>query len=137
MDYLSRIKAPIAGEMLLFNDRFEHALSHADDVLAQALGYIVRRSGKRMRPMLTLLAAKRYGGVSDVTLSGAVGLELLHTASLVHDDVVDESRLRRGQASVNAVYDNKVAVLVGDYLLSTSLLHVSLTGSVQIVKYLA
>jgi octaprenyl-diphosphate synthase len=81
--------------------------------------------------------AKNYGEVSYVTQHAAVGLELLHTASLVHDDVVDESSERRGQASVNATYDNKVAVLVGDYILSTALLHVSKTGNQRIIEYLA
>lgn len=90
-----------------------------------------------MRPMLILLIAKNFGDITDVTQRSAVGLELLHTASLVHDDVVDESKQRRGQASVNASYDNKVAVLVGDYILSTALLNVSLTGSQKIVTYLA
>ena len=90
-----------------------------------------------MRPMLILLMARNYGGISSVTQHSAVGLELLHTASLVHDDVVDESAERRGQASVNASYNNKVAVLVGDYILSTALLHVAYTGNQQIVEYLA
>lgn len=84
-----------------------------------------------------LLMARNYGSVTDVTQHAAVGLELLHTASLVHDDVVDESRERRGQESVNALYDNKVAVLVGDYILSTALLNVSYTHSEKIVRYLA
>jgi len=90
-----------------------------------------------MRPMLILLMAKNFGQVSAVTQNAAVGLELLHTASLVHDDVVDESSERRGQASVNASYDNKVAVLVGDYILSTALLRVSLTNHQRIVQILA
>lgn len=90
-----------------------------------------------MRPILILLIAKNYGSVSSVTLHSAVGLELLHTASLVHDDVVDESKERRGQASVNAEYNNKVAVLVGDYVLSTALLNVSLTNNQRIIQSLA
>ena len=90
-----------------------------------------------MRPMLILLTAKNFGQVSEVTQNAAVGLELLHTASLVHDDVVDESKERRGQASVNASYDNKVAVLVGDYILSTALLRVSLTDNQKIIQLLA
>jgi len=106
-------------------------------MLGAALGHIRQRGGKRMRPILMLLMAKNYGLVSDVTQNAAVGLELLHTASLVHDDVVDESGERRGQASVNATYDNKVAVLVGDYILSTALLHVSFTGNQRIIEYLA
>ena len=90
-----------------------------------------------MRPMLILLMAKNFGRVTDATLHAAVGLELLHTASLVHDDVVDESKQRRGQLSVNAEYDNKVAVLVGDYILSTALLYVSRTHSEIVVRYLS
>ena len=90
-----------------------------------------------MRPMLILLIAKNYGGITSVTQHSAVGLELLHTASLVHDDVVDESKERRGQASVNAVYNNKVAVLVGDYVLSTALLNVAVTNNTHIVQSLA
>lgn len=90
-----------------------------------------------MRPILILLMAKNFGAISDVTQNAAVGLELLHTASLVHDDVVDESSERRGQASVNAEYNNKVAVLVGDYILSTALLRVSLTDNQMIIQLLA
>ena len=90
-----------------------------------------------MRPILILLMAKNFGCVSSVTQYAAVGLELLHTASLVHDDVVDESSERRGQASVNALYDNKVSVLVGDFILSTALLYVSKTHSEVIVRRLS
>ncbi len=137
MDYISRIKQPIESELSDFNELFNEALSHTDGLLSQALAYIRQRTGKRMRPMLILLMARNYGKVSEVTQHAAVGLELLHTASLVHDDVVDESEERRGQASVNATYDNKVAVLVGDYLLSTALLHVAYTRNTDIVRYLA
>ena len=137
MDYISRIKQPIENELSDFNELFTEALSHTDGLLSQALAYIRQRTGKRMRPMLILLMARNYGSVSEVTQHAAVGLELLHTASLVHDDVVDESEERRGQASVNATYDNKVAVLVGDYLLSTALLHVANTRNTDIVRYLA
>ena len=137
MDYLSIIKQPISKDLNDFIALFESALTHSDGMLSSALSHIRQRGGKRMRPMLTLLLAKNYGQVSDVTQHSAVGLELLHTASLVHDDVVDESAERRGQASVNASYNNKVAVLVGDYILSTSLLHVSYTGNQRIIEYLA
>lgn len=137
MDFISLIKRPIEGELSDFNTLFGEALSHTDGLLSQALAYIRQRTGKRMRPMLIMLMARNYGKVTPVTQNAAVGLELLHTASLVHDDVVDESEERRGQASVNATYDNKVAVLVGDYLLSTALLHVAYTGNTKIVKYLA
>lgn len=137
MDYLSIIKQPISQDLDDFIALFNSSLSYNDGMLGSALSHIRQRGGKRMRPMLMLLMAKNYGKVSNVTQHSAVGLELLHTASLVHDDVVDESSERRGQASVNASYDNKVAVLVGDYILSTALLHVSYTGNQRIIEYLA
>ena len=137
MDTLSLIKQPIETELVDFIDLFNHALNHEDGLLQVVLNHIKQRAGKRMRPILILLMAKNFGKVSCVTQHAAVGLELLHTASLVHDDVVDEAAERRGQASVNADYDNKVAVLVGDYVLSTALLHVSYTHSEMIVRRLA
>ncbi|MBQ6204117.1 MAG: polyprenyl synthetase family protein [Prevotella sp.] len=137
MDYLSLIKQPIETELNDFIALFNQSLSYTDGLLESALSHIRNRGGKRMRPMLMLLMAKNYGGITEATLNAAVGLELLHTASLVHDDVVDESAERRGQQSVNATYDNKVAVLVGDYILSTALLSVSLTHNEKIVRRLA
>ncbi len=137
MDYLSQIRKPIESDFADFTDLFNKSLTHTDGMLSQVLEHIKKKAGKRMRPMLILLMAKNHGAVSSVTQNAAVGLELLHTASLVHDDVVDESGERRGQASVNAIYNNKVAVLSGDYLLSTALLHVSFTGNQKIVQYLA
>lgn len=137
MDFLSTIKRPIESELNTFIELFNQSLMHSDGLLGRALEHIRQRAGKRMRPMLILLMAKNFGEVSEVTQNAAIGLELLHTASLVHDDVVDESAERRGQASVNATYDNKVAVLVGDYILSTALLHVARTHSEKIVTYLA
>ena len=137
MDYLSIIKHPREAELADFVSLFNQSLSHEDGLLGSALEHIRKRAGKRMRPILILLMARNFGQITDVTQNAAVGLELLHTASLVHDDVVDESEERRGQASVNATYDNKVAVLVGDYILSTALLCVARTHSEQIVTYLA
>lgn len=137
MDYLSLIKAPIVNELDDFIRLFNSSLTHDGELQEEIFARIRERVGKRMRPMLILLMAKAHGGVNASTLNAAVGLELLHTASLVHDDVVDESGERRGQASVNALYDNKIAVLVGDYILSTALLHVAMTENNTIVKYLA
>lgn len=137
MDYLSQIKQPIANDLNTFVGLFNESLTHQDGLLSTVLTHIRQRGGKRMRPMLILLIAKNFGQVSMVAQNAAIGLELLHTASLVHDDVVDESSERRGQASVNATYDNKVAVLVGDYILSTALLKVSLTDNQKIVQLLA
>ena len=137
MDYLSLIKQPIEKDLNDFISLFNESLTYEEGLLSQVLSHICQRGGKRMRPILMLLTAKNYGGISDVTQYAAVGLELLHTASLVHDDVVDESEERRGQASVNATYNNKVAVLVGDYILSTALLKVAQTGNQRIIEYLA
>ena len=137
MDYLSTIRKPIEGEMNNFVELFKQSLSQGDGMLESVLSHIRQRGGKRMRPMLILLTAKNYGDVSSVTQNAALGLELLHTASLVHDDVVDESDQRRGQPSVNASYNNKVAVLVGDYILSTALLRVALSDNHEIVQELA
>ena len=149
-DILTQIRKPIDGEMHQFSALLTEALTHDDGLLGQALAYIRQRKGKQMRPMLILLMAKNFAGrygveatpgsgvaVNESTLRAGVGLELLHTASLVHDDVVDESDQRRGQRSMNAVYDNKVAVLVGDYILSTALLNVSMTRNCDIVSYLS
>lgn len=137
MDYLSTIRKPIGREMDDFIELFKQSLSQGDGMLEQVLSHIRQRGGKRMRPMLILLTAKNFGTVLDVTQNAALGLELLHTASLVHDDVVDESDERRGQPSVNASYNNKVAVLVGDYILSTALLRVALSNNHEIVQELA
>lgn len=137
MDYVSTIKQPVNAELNDFIALFDKSLSHSDGLLGHALEHIRQRAGKRMRPILILLLAKHFGEVNDATLHAAVGLELLHTASLVHDDVVDESAERRGQSSVNAEYNNKVAVLVGDYILSTALLHVNFTHDEAIVHTLA
>ena len=137
MDYLSTIRRPIEREMNDFVELFIQSLSQGDGMLESVLSHIRQRGGKRMRPMLIMLTAKNYGDVSSVTQNAALGLELLHTASLVHDDVVDESDQRRGQPSVNASYNNKVAVLVGDYILSTALLRVALSDNHEIVQQLA
>ena len=137
MDYLPLIKQPIMTELDEFVNLFNESLTYSDGLLETVLSHIRQRGGKRMRPMLILLMARNFGQVTQVTQNAAVGLELLHTASLVHDDVVDESGERRGQPSVNASFDNKVAVLVGDYILSTALLRVALTDHQKIVQLLA
>ena len=137
MDSLTTIIKPIEHELGIFADLFNQSLNHTDGLLKQVLEHIRQRTGKRMRPILILLIAKNFGRISNVAQYAAVGLELLHTASLVHDDVVDESAERRGQASVNASFNNQVAVLVGDYLLSSALLNVAHTENVSIVKELS
>lgn len=137
MDKISAIRQAVEQELTDYKKLFADALTHEDDFLGQALAYVRARQGKLMRPILVLLVAKEKGEIKEKTLRSAVTLELLHTASLVHDDVVDESGERRGQRSVNAVFDNKVAVLVGDYLLSASLLQAALTENVKIVELIS
>ncbi|MDR0976388.1 MAG: polyprenyl synthetase family protein [Prevotellaceae bacterium] len=137
MDRLALIQTPIASELELFKTLFNDSLVTENDLLNNAVAHIRRKEGKMMRPMLLFLSAKLFGEVSSETYHTAVSLELLHTASLVHDDVVDESVERRGQLSVNAMYNNKVAVLVGDYMLASSLLQVSRTGNSPIIETIA
>lgn len=137
MDSISLIKAPIREELEDFKQLFDRSLSSSNLLLNSVIAHIRQRNGKMMRPILVILVAKLYGKVTPQTLHAAVSLELLHTASLVHDDVVDESTERRGQLSVNAIFNNKVAVLVGDFLLATSLVHAGLTMSHPIIQVVA
>ena len=134
---LARIAEPISAELQSYRALFEKTLQHDEPLLGEALAYIRRREGKMMRPIWVLLTAREAGVVNEKVLTSAVSLELLHTASLVHDDVVDESGLRRGQASVNHIYGNKVAVLVGDYLLSLLLCKAAETEDSRIVQRIA
>lgn len=137
MDILSQIRKPVAEDLARYERLFDSVLDHEDDFLGRALQYVRSRKGKMMRPLLVLLIARECGAVREKALHSAVTLELLHTASLVHDDVVDESNERRGQASVNAVYGNQISVLVGDYLLSKSLQEAAFTGSLRIVDIIS
>lgn len=116
------IQAPIAAEMDEFEIRFREAMKSRTVLLDKITHYIVRRKGKQMRPMFVFLSAKACGGMKDPAYTAASLIELLHTATLVHDDVVDDSNERRGFFSLNALWKNKIAVLVGDYLLSKGLL---------------
>lgn len=122
MSIVDRIKAPIQSEMDEFEIRFRDSMKSSVPLLDKITHYIVKRKGKQMRPMFVFLAAKACGEVNDSTYRAASLIELLHTATLVHDDVVDDSNVRRGFFSVNALWKNKIAVLVGDYLLSRGLL---------------
>lgn len=134
MSRLEQIKQPIQAEFEVFKQKFDASLQSSNPLLGEVINFIKQRRGKMMRPMLTLLMAKLCGKIEESTYYAAISLEMLHTASLVHDDVVDESDKRRGQASVNALYDNKVSVLVGDFLLATSLTNAALTDNISLVK---
>ncbi len=124
MKIVEQIKQPIAFEMDLFEQKFLLSMSSKVALLNRITTYIVNRKGKQMRPMFVFLVAKmvNHGQVSERTYRGASVIELIHTATLVHDDVVDDSNRRRGFFSVNALWKNKIAVLIGDYLLSKGLL---------------
>jgi len=124
MNITSQIKQPILQEMELFEKKFYESMSSKVALLNRITYYIVNRKGKQMRPMFVFLTAKMISGgsVEERTYRGACVIELIHTATLVHDDVVDDSNRRRGFFSINALWKNKIAVLVGDYLLSKGLL---------------
>ena len=124
MKPVEQIKLPIAKEMELFEEKFKDAMLSKVPLLNRITYYIVRRKGKQMRPMFVFLVAKMVsdGGFDERTYRGASVVELIHTATLVHDDVVDDSNRRRGFFSINALWKNKIAVLVGDFLLSKGLL---------------
>jgi octaprenyl-diphosphate synthase len=119
---IEQIKIPISDEMKLFEKRFYESMKSKVPLLDRITHFIVRRKGKQMRPMFVFLTAKLTGTITDKTYRAASLIELIHTATLVHDDVVDESYMRRGFFSINALWKNKIAVLVGDYLLSKSVL---------------
>lgn len=124
MKIVEQIKQPIAFEMELFEQKFQLSMSSKVALLNRITHYIVNRKGKQMRPMFVFLVAKMVsnGEISERTFRGASVIELIHTATLVHDDVVDDSNRRRGFFSINALWKNKIAVLIGDYLLSKGLL---------------
>ncbi len=122
MRTVEEIKAPVAKELKEFEIRFRASMKSNTPLLNRITHYIVKRKGKQMRPMFVLLSAKMFGPIAEPTYTAASLIELLHTATLVHDDVVDDSYQRRGFFSLNALWKNKIAVLVGDFLLSQGLL---------------
>ena len=121
MSTIKQIKAPISDEIAQFNKEFISNIKTEKGLLDKILRYIIKRKGKQIRPILVLLSAKLVGKISERTFTAATLIELLHTATLVHDDVVDNSNIRRGFFSVNALWKNKIAVLIGDFLLAKGL----------------
>jgi octaprenyl-diphosphate synthase len=122
MPFLTRIKKPVEKEMAEFETYFSRTMRSEIPLLNIVLNYILRRKGKQMRPLLIFLTAKLNGVIAESTFVAATFIELLHTASLVHDDVVDDAHERRGALSINALWNSKIAVLVGDYMLSKGML---------------
>ena len=119
---LKDIQAPVSGEMITFEKKFRQSMKSNVVLLDKIMGYIVRRKGKQMRPLFVFLSSGVSGGITETSYTGAAMIELLHTATLVHDDVVDDSHYRRGFFSINALWKNKIAVLVGDFLFSRGFL---------------
>lgn len=134
MDALQEIQSPISAEMEKYKKTFDSFLVHSNPLLHEILQRIGRRKGKMMRPLLTLLVAKLFSEIQEKTLYTACTFEYFHTASLVHDDVVDESGERRGVESVNNAYNNKIAVLVGDFLLSNALLCAYHNNNMELIR---
>ena len=132
MELYNIITKPIEAEFAAFRKMQDDLAVNPNPLLREIILHVNKQRGKQMRPMMVMLFGKVFGEVSDTTYNAALALELLHTASLVHDDVVDDSMQRRGQASVNALYNNKLAVLVGDYLLSTALVFTGRCGDPRI-----
>jgi octaprenyl-diphosphate synthase len=137
MNTLEVLQNPIADVLEQYKQQFEETLQSDNPLLQQAIDHLLQKKGKLVRPTLVFLSAKLFGSVNQRVYDVALALELLHTASLVHDDVVDESDRRRGQASVNALMTNQIAVLVGDFLLSRALHHAALTGDTKVVDVVA
>jgi octaprenyl-diphosphate synthase len=122
MSSLQKIKSPVQAEMKEFEGKFRSHISSKVSLVDQVMRYMVKRKGKQIRPILVFLTAKMLGKVQESTFIGASLIELMHTATLVHDDVVDDADMRRGFFSINALWKNKIAVLIGDYMLSRVLL---------------
>ena len=137
MDLIQLITAPIEKDMDEYTRVFDSYMVHSNLLLNEVLKKIGSRKGKMMRPLLALLAARLLGEVSEKSIYTAATVEFFHTASLIHDDIVDESDSRRGLASVNFTYGNKVAVLIGDFLLANSLLCSVKTGNTRLVEIIS
>ena len=137
MDLLSTIQKPIEQDIIKFNDYYRAQFKSDVKLLNETLAYMGQSIGKMMRPMLVMLVAKSIGEVDEKTFAAASAMELLHTASLVHDDVIDASDMRRGNPSLNVVFNNNIAVLTGDFLFSQALNNAAMTGDVRVVRELS
>jgi octaprenyl-diphosphate synthase len=134
MNFIDKIRNTILVEMELFAETFVEALNTDNQLLLSVNEYMLKKSGKQLRPIITILTAKMCGEVNQKTLYGAHSLELLHTASLIHDDVVDDTLERRGKPSINALWTNKIAIYSGDYMFSKSLSYAIKTNNLLIMK---
>ncbi len=137
MTPIESIRHSISSELDRLNRRINDALMSNNGLMNRVVDGYLTTKGKQIRPILVILTAKLFGEVSDRVIAAAASVEMLHNATLIHDDVVDESKLRRGQATVNSVWDNQIAVLVGDFFVSSALQQSISTGDLRIVEALA
>jgi octaprenyl-diphosphate synthase len=137
MTSLKEIQLPVKEHIIAFEDTFRASMKSSVPLLDTITRYIIKRKGKQMRPLFVFLSASVAGGINESTYRAAALIELLHTATLVHDDVVDDSNMRRGFFSINALWKNKIAVLVGDYLLSTGLRLALKNDDIALLKIVA
>lgn len=137
MSAINTIKEPIRKELQTFEKAFSDALKTDNPILEGVHEYVLKTSGKQFRPILTILAARLNGPISQSTIDAAISLELLHTASLIHDDVIDDTDERRGNAAIHTRWTNKIAILSGDYILSRSLTTAVKTDDLKILKAIA
>ncbi|NLK93366.1 MAG: polyprenyl synthetase family protein [Bacteroidales bacterium] len=133
MNKIDEIKQPIIADLLAYEKELALALQTENPILNQLSNYVLSTRGKQMRPILSLLVAQVCGGITESTIQGTIAIELLHIASLIHDDVLDSALERRNKPSVNAVFENKIAVLGGDYLLSKALFKASNSRNLDII----
>ncbi|MGM9846822.1 MAG: polyprenyl synthetase family protein [Muribaculaceae bacterium] len=137
MTTLSRLQEDIAEELKLLNEDIAATLHSPNPLMNEVVDNYLRTKGKQIRPILVILSAKLFGKVNPETISAATSVELLHNASLIHDDVVDETKLRRNKPTINGIWDNHIAVLVGDFFVSSSLQKALETGDVRIISAIA
>ncbi len=137
MSSIERIKQPIAKELLEFDRYFKEVMRTRVPLLNLVMGYLLKRKGKQMRPILVFLSARLHGEPNPSTFTAAALIEILHTATLIHDDVVDDSHSRRGFFSINAIWKSKVSVLLGDYLLARGMLLAVNNKEYEILNYVA
>ena len=137
MSIIKEIKVPVRKEMDLFEEKFKQSLNSNVALIDRIMYYIIKRKGKQIRPLFVFLSAKLFNKFQESTYRAATMIELLHTATLVHDDVIDDSNFRRGFFSINALWKNKVAVLVGDFLLSKGLLLAVKNDEINLLKIMS
>ncbi|MDR3250462.1 MAG: polyprenyl synthetase family protein, partial [Tannerella sp.] len=137
MKEIIQIARPVIAEFDRFKRDFSNTLECENPLLKSAIEHVLRTNGKHVRPLLLLLSAKAFGNVTEITQKAALIFEILHTASLIHDDVVDETKQRRGVPSLNAIFDNRIAVLTGDYILAIAILKATEAGSLALIRIIA